>query len=93
MTLHRKKSKMAGDRGETVMKTFVRGILFFIGWVSGGGILCIASVTLLNMIGIHFPNESFVSGLFWGTWGVVAGQWLQRQVNTAHTPTTRSRLE
>lgn len=56
----------------------VYALLFFVGWMSGGGIMAILSMTALSAIGAPINNDSFVSGCLWGSWGVVIGQWMGR---------------
>lgn len=51
-------------------------VLFFIGWISGGGILAILGVWLLTiLIGDTF-NSMFVGGCLWGTFGVWMGNFM-----------------
>ena len=57
----------------------VYALLFFVGWMSGGGILAMLSMAALCAIGATFPNGSFLSGCLWGTWGAVMGRWMGLQ--------------
>lgn len=53
-------------------------LLFFIGWISGGGIMAILSMATLVAVGVPIANEYFVLGCLWGSWGIVMGRWMGR---------------
>lgn len=51
-------------------------LLFLVGWMSGGGILAMLTMTLLHALGVTGLNDSFIAGCLWGTWGVFMGLWM-----------------
>lgn len=61
---------------ESLMRVIANAILFFIGWVSGGGMLAIATMVVIESVfGSQF-NTWFVLGCLWGTFGVWAGKFM-----------------
>lgn len=66
------------------METLLKVILFFIGWISGGGILSFLSMLVItSLFGSDF-NQAFVGGCMWGTFGVLGGVFMVSCLNTNH---------
>lgn len=58
----------------------VNALLFFVGWVSGGGLLTMIAMFLLECSGLVPKNYWFVAGCMWGTFGVLMGRFMVKHV-------------
>jgi len=62
----------------SAIERVVYAIVFFVGWMSGGGIMAMLVLAALIAVGAPIANEFFVLGCLWGSWGVVIGRLMGR---------------
>lgn len=66
-----------------MIRFLAQSMFFFVGFVSGGGIL--TAIVLLTLYALapgwlEAHNEHFITGILWGTFGTRVGLWMQNTI-------------